>query len=149
MKARVLKHLNWGFAAGALTGGVLVATVFALGYASAYPVEGSTYVPNARRIAETWTVAFVFATVIWSLGLTVVGYPVWWMLERQGVRGPIVAISSGMIAVYAVGLLWPPNSLEGLVEASRVVMAISGGIVGFVIERVAYRTLTPPPARPS
>ena len=141
MTTRVLKRLNLGFAAGALTGGVVVATAFALGFA-----------PDLVGMAQTWLFAFLFATVIWGLGLTIIGYPIWWVLEKRGVRGPFVAVTSGVISVYAIGLLWPPDSLDGLVEPGRILMASSGGIVGLVIERVAYGRPgqpKPPPARPS
>jgi len=75
---------------------------------------------------------FLFATLVWSAGLTVIGYLVWRLLESLGVRGPLVAVLCGIAAVYGVGLLWAPSSIPGLVELPRILLAIAGGIVGLL-----------------
>lgn len=147
---RQLKHPILGFVSGAMTGGGLVAAVFTLDYATTYPNVGGTFVPTSGDIVRWAAACFLVATTIWSIGLVFVGYPLWGFLHHRGVRGLLWAALTGFIAVYAVGLLWPPTSIERAVELGRILLAISGGIVGAVIERVAYRrVVTPPPAPPS
>lgn len=152
MKPRVLRRPILGFTAGAITGGALVAAAFTLAYATTYPVEGGTFIPDGQRIIGWAMASFVFATGIWGVGLIFVGCPIWALLERLGTRGPLTAALSGVVAVYAVGLLWFPSSIEDAVGPGRTLLAISGGMVGWVIERVAYRPIKPPkppPVRPS
>ncbi len=147
---RRLKHPILGFVSGAVTGGGLVTAAFTLGYATTYPVDGSAFIPTTADAVRLAWACFLIATTIWSIGLIVVGYPLWALLHHRGVRGSFAAALTGLGAVYAVGLLWPPTSIEGAVELDRILLAIAGGIVGAVIERVAYRrVVTPPPAPPS
>ena len=146
---RRLKHPILGFVSGAFTGGGLVTAVFTLGYAMTYPVDGSDFIPTTADVIRLALACFVIATTIWSLGLIVVGYPLWALLHHRGVRGTFSAALTGFAAVYAVGLLWPPTSIEGAVELNRILLAIAGGIVGAVIELVAFRrVVTPPPVPP-
>jgi hypothetical protein len=146
---RVLKHPVCGLVAGALTGGALVAAFFALGFATKYLVDGDLGVRDWRQVAGWVTASFLFATMVWSVGLTLVGCLIWRVLECFGFRGPLVAVMCGISAVYTVGLLWPPTSLAELFDLHRILLAISGGVVGLVIERVAYREPQPPPAPPA
>ncbi|MFC5344924.1 hypothetical protein ACETK8_02840 [Brevundimonas staleyi] len=139
MSLRMLKHPILGFGAGAASGGLMTAAVFAFNYAIT-PLPGLASVPEAQRVAGFATSVFVIATIIWSLGLLVIGCPVWTVLENRGVRGPLIAILFGTFAVYGVSLLWPPSSWTGAIDPSRIMLAISGGLVGLVIERVAYRS---------
>ena len=151
MRKRVLKHPILGLAAGAVTGGVLVAAVFTLGYATPYAVESEIFTPDLLDIARFGTACFVFAVLVWTLGLIVVGGPIWQFLENRAVRGPAAAILLGTTAVYLVGMLWLPTQLNDLVGPPRLALAFAGGIVGFMVERVAYQPIRPPrpPAPPS
>lgn len=152
MSTRVLKHPFLGLAAGALTGSTLVATFLTLSYATAYPVEGGTFVPDARAIAGWGAASFAMAMIVWSLGLLVVDYPIWRILDGRGVRGPLAAALFGVAAVYLISLLLVPTSVPFTPDLPGMLLAFSGGMVGLVIERTAYsdaKPLPPPPARPS
>ena len=150
MSVRGLKRPLLGFAVGAFTGAALVSARFTVEYATSYPVEGGTFAPTGGDIVR-WAVAiFIGALIVWSIGLTVVGVPIWRLLHDRGVRGPFAAVLLGAITVYVVGMLWPPTSATAAVEPARLLLAIAGGVVGLVIERVAYvGPPKPPPARPS
>ena len=147
MTQRALKHPFGGFAAGAATGGGLVAAYFALGAATNFSMTGGLFVPDLREALATGLLVLGPAIVIYALGLIVIGYPGWRLLEARRVRGPVSAMLFGFTAVYIVvtALTLPSGFRPWRVEC--LLLAISGAIVGLVIERVAYRDLKPP--RPS
>lgn len=149
MSDRVLKRPVLGLVAGAATGGILVAALFTIDYATAHPVQGGAFVPTSADIVRWAAVSFVAAFIVWGIGLAIVGCPIWSILHSRGFSGPLVAALSGAGAVYLIGWLWPPTSVAAAIEPGRVLLAMSGGIVGLVIERVAYvntQPIRPPPA---
>lgn len=144
MNRPVLKRPGLGLASGAATGGLLVAAYFGISYATSYPVEGGTFVPDAGDIAGWTIVSFMFSTTVFGSGLIVVGYPVWRLLHHLGARGPFVAAATGAL-LSAVALKLLEGTAYG--HGGVVLMAIAGAMVGVVIERVAYDRTRPP--RPS
>jgi hypothetical protein len=103
-----------------------------------------------------------------GLGLLVLGAPAWWLLHRFGFRGRGAAIALGAILTFAVTAapgayqeIWPKpqtqseksrpgNGINAEREGSQrgwhgtfvfaAALSIAGGIVGYAVWRVAYRT---------
>lgn len=148
MRQRVLKRPILGFAAGAVTGGALVSAFMTFVYATSYPVEGGTFVPDFQGTVMWAVLSLTVATIVWAIGLIIVGYPIWLLLHRFSTRGPLAAALSGVTAVYLVGLALGPLSVTSALDLDRILLAIAGGVVGFVIQRIAYKS-RPKPPRPS
>ncbi|HKP23075.1 MAG TPA: hypothetical protein VJV39_04385 [Dongiaceae bacterium] len=94
---------------------------------------------------------FLVALVGWSLGLFLVGLPLWWLFHRNGWRGRRVAMLLGGFTTFVIVLLLErsggilavatgDNSGEDFISFVWVaVMAVLGAIVALVIWRIAYR----------
>ena len=78
--------------------------------------------------------AFFFATIIWALGLFIVGTPAWRVLHWLGLRGPVTASVTGFVlAGGAIALIaWEAWMGIGL-------NAVLGAVIGHIVWRKAYR----------
>ena len=113
----------------------------------------------------------VVAFGAFGLGLLVLGAPAWWLLHRFGFRGRGTAIALGAILTFAViaapGFnqeIWPKPQVQSgkghpdnVINAEReesqrgwrgtfvfaAALSIAGGIVGYAVWRVAYRSGNP------
>ena len=48
------------------------------------------------------SLVFTVALVVWAVGLTVFGLPLWWLLHRLGLRHWLVAIVAGAAITFLV-----------------------------------------------
>jgi hypothetical protein len=94
---------------------------------------------------------FLVALVGWSLGLFLVGLPLWWLFHRNGWRGRRVAMLLGGFTTFVIVLLLErsggvlavatgDNSGGDFISFVWVaVMAVRGAIVAVVSWKIAYR----------
>jgi len=94
---------------------------------------------------------FLVALVGWSLGLFLVGLPLWWLFHRNGWRGRRVAMLLGGFTTFVIVLLLErsggvlavdngDNSGGDFISFVWVaVMAVLGAIVALAIWKIAYR----------
>jgi hypothetical protein len=99
---------------------------------------------------------FFVALVGWSLGLFLLGLPLWWLFHRNGWRGWRVAMLLGAFTTFVIVLLLERSG--GMLAVTTgdsaggdlisfvwvAVMAVLGAIVALVIWRVAYRRVDRP-----
>ena len=84
---------------------------------------------------------FVISLIPWIVGVAVVAPPIWFLLHRVGLRGPVAAVMAGasLAALTLAGL----TGMIGLSTTdSPIIMlfgAVTGGAAGFSLWRVAYR----------
>ncbi|WP_156402428.1 hypothetical protein [Caulobacter sp. Root1472] len=138
---------------GAIWGGVL--TDLAL---TAYFIAGATRSspwsrPMALEIAKALGFSvlaavpiILFASIVWLLGLLVVGAPVWWLTHGLGVRSAWLAAAVGAIAPPALYLACslhgrPTSVIWALKEEWTLypILAAIGAVVGWTVARSAYR----------
>ena len=131
-------------AAGAVIGALGVVAAVLLFAAMASGVRASDLVVSI--------LIFLVALVGWSLGLFLLGLPLWWLFHRNGWRGRRVAMLLGAFTTSVIVLLLErsggflavatgDNSGEHLISFVWIgVMAVLGAIVALVIWRIAYRT---------
>ena len=131
-------------AAGAVIGALGVVAVVLLFAAMASGVSASDLVVSM--------LIFLVALVGWSLGLFLLGLPLWWLFHRNGWRSRRVAMLLGAFTTFVIVLLLErsggilavatgDNSGEHLISFVWIgVMAVLGAIVALVIWRIAYRT---------
>jgi hypothetical protein len=129
--------------AGALIGALGVVAVVLLLAAMASGVSASDLVVSL--------LIFVVALVGWSLGLFLLGLPLWWLFHRNGLRGRRVAMLLGALTTFIIVVLLERSGsvlavTTGDSEAGQLmsfvwaaVMALLGAIVALVIWRIAYR----------
>jgi hypothetical protein len=132
-------------AAGAVIGALGVVAVVLLFAAMASGVRASDLVVSM--------LIFLVALVGWSLGLFLLGLPLWWLFHRNGWRSRRVAMLLGAFTTFVIVLLLErsggilavatgDNSGENLISFVWIgVMAVLGAIVALVIWRIAYRTV--------
>jgi len=130
-------------AAGAAIGAAGVVAVVLLFAAMAGGVSASDLVVSL--------LIFVVALTGWSLGLFVIGLPLWWLFHRNGWRSRRVAMLLGAFTTFVVVLLLERSGgilavATGVSDGGDlisfvwvVVMAVLGAIVALVIWRIAYR----------
>ena len=130
-------------AAGAVIGALGVVAVVLLFAAMASGVSASDLVVSM--------LIFLVALVGWSLGLFLLGLPLWWLFHRNGWRSRRVAMLLGAFTTFVIVLLLErsggilavatgDNSGEQLISFVWIgVMAVLGAIVALVIWRIAYR----------
>ena len=130
-------------AAGAVIGALGVVAVVLLFAAMASGVRDSDLVVSM--------LIFLVALVGWSLGLFLLGLPLWWLFHRNGWRSRRVAMLLGAFTTFVIVLLLEMsggifavatgNSDGGdLISFVWIgVMAVLGAIVALVIWRIAYR----------
>jgi hypothetical protein len=94
---------------------------------------------------------FLVALVGWSLGLFLLGLPLWWLFHRNGWRGWRVAMLLGAFTTFVIVLLLEISGGIFAVATGNsdggdlisfvwiAVMALLGAIVALVIWRIAYR----------
>lgn len=131
-------------AAGAVIGALGVVAVVLLFAAMASGVRASDLVVSM--------LIFLVALVGWSLGLFLLGLPLWWLFHRNGWRSRRVAMLLGAFTTFVIVLLLErsggilavatgDNSGEHLISFVWIgVMAVLGAIVALVVWRIAYRT---------
>lgn len=131
-------------AAGALIGALGVAIVVLL-----LATAGAEAVNLSDLIVSI--LIFIVALVGWSLGLFLVGLPLWWLFHRNGWRSWRVAMLLGAFTTFVIVLLLErsggilavatgDNEGGDLISFAWVaVMAVLGAIVALVIWRIAYR----------
>jgi len=88
------------------------------------------------------------AFIVWTVGLVLVGVPIWWLLHKKGLRSWWVAVLCGAIAGFvgafalSLALTLPIESAsfgwQDLVLGA-VEIGVYGAIVAAVIWRTAYR----------
>ena len=130
-------------AAGAVIGALGVVAAVLLFAAMASGVRASDLVVSI--------LIFLVALVGWSLGLFLLGLPLWWLFHRNGWRSRRVAMLLGAFTTFVIVLLLErsggflavatgDNSGEDLISFVWIgVMAVLGAIVALVIWRIAYR----------
>ena len=131
-------------AAGALVGAAGVTIVVLLLVMAANGVVSASDLTISILI-------FLVALVGWSLGLFVLGLPLWWLFHRNGWRGRRVAMLLGAFTTFVIVVMLEATGgifavatgntdggdLTSFVWAG--VMALLGAIVALVIWRIAYR----------
>ena len=130
-------------AAGAVIGALGVVAVVLLFAAMASGVRASDLVVSM--------LIFLVALVGWSLGLFLLGLPLWWLFHRNGWRGRRVAMLLGGFTTFVIVLLLErsggvlavatgDNSGGDFISFVWVaVMAVLGAIVALAIWKIAYR----------
>jgi hypothetical protein len=130
--------------AGAVVGALGVVAVVLLFAAMASGVSASDLVVSI--------LIFLVALIGWSLGLFLLGLPLWWLFHRNGWRGQRVAMLLGAFTTFIIVVLLETSGgvlavttgdsatghLMSLVWTC--VMALLGAIVALVIWRIAYRS---------
>ena len=157
MTAYMLKlhRIPFAIGTGAIAGAAVVAGWF---------VEWRYVFDPATRLQafEATPLVFLFALVLWALGLAVIGGPAWVYLHRRGRISPANALSLGLGATFVVtlalnhlltsGVVSLTQDGHSLIEHGRrtpyglfklwsdsVFLSLLGGVVGTVVWRVAYR----------
>ena len=156
LSARMSALILANFVAASSTG--IAAMVFIAVYVALTPpglsngvaamVGGAIFLGLLAAIAAS-IIAFPF----FLAGLILVGIPTWWVLHRMGwtnrVAFIVVAASESILGGVAVAPLLVP--IEAF--ATVLLLALPGGLAGWVIWRRGYerapRPLPPPPAPPS
>jgi hypothetical protein len=107
---------------------------------------------------------FFLSFIVWSVGLALVGVPMWWLLHKKGLRSWWVAVLCGAIAAFVGGfavslaLTLPIENasfadsgghtmIDGEMTAygwqslvlGAVQIGVCGAIVAAVVWRIAYR----------
>jgi len=88
--------------------------------------------------------AFPFALVGWTIGLVVIGAPIWWLLRRSNMRPTRLAASvgAGITALLMGGWSVTLNLITsdaGLWDLLPILeFGLFGWIVGWVVARIAY-----------
>lgn len=143
------------------SGGAVAAFVWCLAF----------FVP-AMRYEPSMLLAFVIAAVVWIAGSALIAGPIWLMLHRHSIRGPLAAVLLGLCLGFIVSLALDTN-LYGLLASSQVgssfgdghglrerdgiltrygwqmalrsaaIIAICSALGGFVTWRFAYRGAGP------
>ena len=129
--------------AGAVVGALGVVIVVLLFAALASGVSASDLVVSI--------LIFLVALVGWSLGLFLLGLPLWWLFHRNGWRGQRVAMLLGAFTTFIIVVLLETSGgvlavTTGKSSAGQLmslvwtcVMAVLGATVALVIWRIAYR----------
>ena len=138
-------------------GGVVAAVVWCLAF----------FLPT-MQYESAMLLAFVVAAVVWIVGSTLIGGPIWIMLHRHSIRGPLAAVLLGLLLGFVVSLALN-TQLFGLMSSGRVgssfgdshgllerdgiltrygwqmalrsaaIIAVCSALGGFVTWRLAYR----------
>ena len=122
---------------------------------------GPAMVSQERGAEFLLFATFVTAWVVWVVGLTLVGAPLWVVFERAGRRTPPYALGLGAAATFIASALLlllmdmgGSSSLDGrdvvingrrtaygwsLLLSGAGLMALAGAMVGWTVWRIAYR----------
>ena len=124
---------------GAVTGAGLTGLAVALAGLGDDPV-------NAIGFAVFVT---LYAVVVWSAGLLILGVPIWLLLHNAGFRSRSHALALGGLLPGVVSSTLPFLFGAGVVSiAIGLAQAAVGMVVALVVHRVAYAPTTIPPALP-
>ena len=128
------------YPAAAAVGAAIVAAGFAV---TGVVVQALNGMPS-QILAGLWITpaAFLYAFVVFLVGLVVIGTPGWLLLARLGrtargdatLAGSILCFAAGVIFVFAAGEplgAWEPWALAAS-------LAIPGAAAGWTLHRVAY-----------
>ncbi|MGQ3041636.1 MAG: hypothetical protein ACT6TH_04890 [Brevundimonas sp.] len=138
---------TWGVLAGAGIGGATVSVFLTAVYAFSYPVPGGTFRPAITDIIGWGAVSFVAAAIVYIFGLLLVGVPGWILLHWLKFRGPRTAALWGATATAMVTASWTFTSGGPFnFGVGQALLALNGALVGFVIQRIAYRVRPPRPS---
>jgi hypothetical protein len=139
-----LRRVGYALIAAALLGGIL----------SSFAVSGVVLLDpdDAARKLQWWqflgtTVFYAFFAIpIFATGLCLLGAPGWYLLHRYGLRGwvSLTILGATFTSVANFLLNAPPViatavDLRGRIEWA-LVMGVVGGLTGFVMWRIAYRS---------
>jgi hypothetical protein len=137
-----LRRIGYALIAAALVGGIL----------SSAALTGVVWLnPDAARM-QWWQLVGVtlfyaqFTTPVFAIGLCVFGAPGWYLLHRYNFRGWMSpTILGAALTSVANFLLDSPPVIATAVDlhgrvAWALVMGIVGGLTGFVMWRIAYRS---------
>jgi hypothetical protein len=140
-----MKTRGWGsvllaYPTAAAVGAALVAAGFAVAGVIVQAINGMT----DQILAGLWItpVAFLYAFVVFLVGLAVIGTPVWLLLFRMGrtkrrdavLAGTVLCVLAGAASIAAVGepmASWEPWALAAS-------LAVPGAAAGWTLHRVAY-----------
>jgi hypothetical protein len=150
--------------AGAITGAALIALWYLWGTARNLGVR---YVLDYGLLPTT--TVFTVALVVWAVGLTIFGIPLWWLLHRLRIRHWWAAGIVGAVLTFLVDfgietrlfeLIWPPsNSTYSATDSggptvianhltahgwwvavqAALMLSVGGVLVALLIWRIAYR----------
>lgn len=145
-----------------------VAVALAAGGAVAAVLWCLAFFLPTMRYEPAMLLAFVVAAVVWIVGSTLIGGPIWIMLHRHNIRGPLAAVLLGLLLGFIVSLALD-TQLFGLLPSGRVgssfgdghgllerdgiltrygwqmalrsaaIIAVCSALGGFVTWRLAYR----------
>jgi hypothetical protein len=150
---RAFGALFWGAVLGAfLTAILVIAPAF---------VAPAHFAPSPTQVAVTGVYVFVFAIIVWLIGLLTLGAAFWAALHAAGFRDYYAAAALGFILCFAVTLapafLSNPGSIcyaggvchwkdgritiEGFRAAlsGALIYGMAGAIVGLYVRFLAYR----------
>jgi len=141
MKVKGIAAVLMAYPASALAAGFVVMIGFIVISAVATLNNGLGTDEIARGL---WIapVAWIYAALVYLVGLAVVGTPAWLMMSRQGRRsrrdativGAALSALAGLAILFLTGQLptaWEPWALAGS-------LTIPGMVAGWVLHRVAY-----------
>lgn len=136
-------RLNAGSVLAALT----LATAAGSGLTALLFAGGALLSPSGGGFAMAGSMlplAFFFACPAWLAGLTVLGGPCWWALQRLGVRSRWAAVLAGALLTLLVAggylVLSPvPADRESATAWMFVAgLTVIGAVAGRVLAKVAY-----------
>ena len=87
---------------------------------------------------------FIACLIVWTVGLLLLGGPVWFFLHQLGFRGPIIATAAGAVLTSSVltGLLvavgYGPEPLRSALAIIALFGLLTGAPAGYMLWRVAY-----------
>jgi hypothetical protein len=159
---------------GAVTGAILIALEYVWGTAQ---VSGIRYVLDHGL--RTTFIVFTAALVVWGLGLSIVGIPIWWLFHTLRLRHWLAAVVVGAVMTFLVNfaigtrlfeLIPPPANSTYFASDSggptvidsrltphgwwvnfqaALLLSAGGVVVALVIWRIAYRRASDVPERGS
>lgn len=89
------------------------------------------------------TVAFTYVSAIWGVGIVLLGGPVWFALHLMKLTSPLAATATGGLMAWGGA-----NAIFGPAFEPHLFF-LAGAIIGWIIQRIAYRPITPPQRRPA
>jgi hypothetical protein len=92
----------------------------------------------------------LFTVPAFLLGVALVGWPLWCVMDRIGWRSPWLGIPAGGLAAGLVGEALVAVVLPGASLMRFAWLVLPGAVAGLIAWRMIYsRPVRPPPARPS
>ncbi|MBS0298169.1 MAG: hypothetical protein JSR45_17860 [Proteobacteria bacterium] len=106
--------------------------------------------PFAGRPWWIWLTLLATYAVVFLM-IEALALPVWWALDRRGVRQWWVAALVGGLggggaatalmawSLYRKSIAMPPGGMTWLLGAPALISAVAGAVMGLVVWRIAYR----------